>query len=406
MGDTITIDETMLQHFSKAARQAKELHFMPKKPHPYGLKQFRAVTLLCHTNKRAILSILPVKPPTNYTPTQAALEIIEQVQPHVQQNLHVILDSAFCTLELVAALHHKPVTVSLSFKPNNLLEYSELYNTAIEGLRAEQTRRYRCDEWIIEAHHVKEKPKENHSGIQSVISNAWEADIKTPEPIRRLLTYNIAATLWLESNDIELAIVLGQPVGTAKRDSILNKLRWDPILPPPDASGRQAITQVSLAPMRKKQIVALHAFLQCQPPVGKKKENYIEAILKHPQPQSEHQHVAARTRASATDVSSLRTKIGQVADDSHQLIDFYNHHYGLVDQTNEEIYRSILLADYKSYIKLRTFSILHALIVNAWACFQDDTASHPHQNDTNQPKSAVHSFREFVLALANQLLAE
>ncbi len=61
VGDTITIDETMLQHFSKAARQAKELHFMPKKPHPYGLKQFRAVTLLCHTNKRAILSILPVK---------------------------------------------------------------------------------------------------------------------------------------------------------------------------------------------------------------------------------------------------------------------------------------------------------------------------------------------------------
>jgi hypothetical protein len=407
IGDTITIDETILQHFSKTAKDAGELCYMPKKPHPYGLKQFRAVTLLRSSHKRAIVSIIPWRPPTNFTPTQAALAILERVLPAAQANLHVVMDSAFCTRELVSALRRKEVTLSLSFKGGNMLDYAEVYNTAIEGLPLGETRRYMCDEWVIEVHHTKEKPTENHTGFESIISNAFQPDIKAPEPVKRILTYNTAATMWLENSEIEIALALSQPPGSDKRTLIRDKLRWDPIMPPPDAAGRQSITREGLEKMRKKQIVALHGALGCNAPsVGYKKVHYIDAVLEHAQVRPERISSAPRTRASATDVSTLRTSLGQVTDSSRQLIDFYNHHYGLVDATNEEIYRSIKLAEYKSYIKLRTFSILHALVVNAWAVFQEDVASRRRPSDAISTNLAAYSFKEFIFAVAQQILAE
>ena len=48
------------------------------------------------------------------------------------------------------------------------------------------------------------------------------------------------------------------------------------------------------------------------------------------------------------------------------VLDFYSAEYGAVDETNQEIYRSLALNCHRSWTKLLGFSVLHALLMNAW----------------------------------------
>jgi hypothetical protein len=89
------------------------------------------------------------------------------------------------------------------------------------------------------------------------------------------------------------------------------------------------------------------------------------------------------------------------------VLNFYSQEYGAVDETNQEIYRSILLRYHRSWTKLAGFSVLHAIFMNAWSSFVEaDIYAQTHDHLGMRLDVAIPShqpFNEYMWDLCTQV---
>ena len=151
LGSVFTIDETVLAYFGLDARIMDILRLFPKKPHDFGLLSYRASVRLHYTKGRIIVAILPITPGQNYTPTSAALAIMDLLADAVRHVPHYVMDSAFAE-ELV---QWREVAVSLSLKENRTAGFGPLYELVTEDLPLGETRTYAVNNVVIQAQKKK-----------------------------------------------------------------------------------------------------------------------------------------------------------------------------------------------------------------------------------------------------------
>ena len=148
LGSVFTVDETVLAYFGLDARIMDILRLFPKKPHDFGLLGYRA-------SVRIIVAILPITPGQNYTPTSAALAIMDLLADAVRHVPHYVMDSAFATEELFSEVQWREVAVSLSLKENRTDGFGPLYELVTEDLPLGETRTSAVNNVVIQAQKKK-----------------------------------------------------------------------------------------------------------------------------------------------------------------------------------------------------------------------------------------------------------
>ena len=409
IGVIVTIDETLLAYFGIDAKVQELLRLIPGKPHDFGLLGYRAVALLSHSRARAILVILPQLPSAKWTPTGAALRIMNLVREQQAGSAHFVMDSAFATTELLDELRRLAAAVSLSLKSNRTAGFGALYDLATHGLAAGEVRTYSVDHYILQARRKQSESAKGGEDLHVVLSSGWRTDIPHDLPIKRLLNYDTVVYLYLNEPASELSEAFKCPTYTSKRDLLLRATNWDVLAPPPNRAGRIEWTEENLKKMRVQLLRDLHAETpHCSGSSRKNAGTLVQEIVAH------HPHVeplgpsAVAGHAKPKDIIGLRQWVGVEPSHSAAVLDLYSHEYGAVDKVNQEIYRSILLSGHHSYEKLLGFSVLHAMCMNAWAACLEARAlrlGHNPQGRRVAPGQAKQqSFAKFMLAACKQFV--
>jgi hypothetical protein len=370
LGSIIVIDETLLAYFGADGKIDEILRLFPGKPHDYGLLGYRGVAKLLVTRSRVIVHIIPILPDAKYTPTGAALAIIKRLRANQRGTPHFIMDSAFATEEMLAELKRMDAAVSLSLKCNRSAGYTPVYEMATMELAPGETRSYSVDGYILQASRLTSKSKEGGLPYHVVLSNGWRSVTDPNPPVKRLLSYKSVRTLYKCEDDASLAEFLQVPNVGSKRDMILTKTHWDVLAPPPGPDGQIHWTAQSLEAMGLDLLRDLHLITRkCTGGSKKNVAQLVKDILEH-HPVAQLPHLqASQKHPRAVDIVALREHVGLHNSKSSDVLKFYSQEYGAVDETNQEIYRSILLRYHRSWTKLAGFSVLHAIFMNAWSSF-------------------------------------
>lgn len=411
IGSIVTIDETLLAYFGEDARVDHIDRCMPGKPHDYGLLSYRAGARLSNTKARVTVALAPIIPGHSYTPTAAALHLIQMIRVWQRGSAHFVMDSAFATEEMVNSARSMNVAVSLSMKSNRTAGYAPVYELATSRLEPGEARSYAFDGYIMQTRCAAKPHKRGGLPVHAVLSSGWRTPPHGSAPIKRLLDYVSVKTLYLNNTAEELMLAFGGEPGWSKRDIILAKTNWDLLAPPPEENGEIAWTKESLAKMMVPLLKDLHAITpHCSGASRKNSEQLIEDIVKnHPHARAAAQRLP-RHGTKAKDVVSLRDEVGRATSNSTPVLDFYAAEYGVVDEINQEIYRSIMLSWHRDWQKLLGFSVLHAMVMNAHSCFVEWHFSAT-THDSHGARIAFEDrprlpFAEFIFTACKQAVAE
>ncbi len=411
LGNIVVIDETILAYFGKDAKVAKVLRYYPKKPHDLGLLSYRACTKLFRTKSRITVGLLPVLPSQTWTPTSAALRLIKFIRPTLPGSLHLVMDSAFATQELLAEVRTLGVTVSLSLKSNRTCGYAPIYELSTDGLAAGDVRTYTVDGFVLQARCVRATSARGGIPYHVVLSNAWQVPAPLVEPVRRRLSYKTALTLYTEETSEKIALAFQLPNSGSKRDLVRAVTGWDVLAPPPDAAGEVAWTRESVEKMSVQLLRELHALTpNCGGGSRKNRNALVDEIM------ANHPHAAPQAapplqhQPTIQDILTLKQAIGTSVGQTATVVDFYSSEYGAVDETNQEIYRSLLLSQHRNWEKLLGLAVVHSFWMNAWGFYKEaqNLASTHDPLGARIPIAARPQvcFAEFVWAACQQLAAE
>ena len=243
LGSVFTIDETVLAYFGLDARIMDILRLFPKKPHDFGLLSYRASVRLHYTKGRIIVAILPITPGQNYTPTSAALAIMDLLADAVRHVPHYVMDSAFATEELFSEVQWREVAVSLSLKENRTAGFGPLYELVTEDLPLGETRTYAVNNVVIQAQNKKSaKSQGDDTGhLHVVLSTGWRTPVSHSTALKRVGEYKDVQDLYLAwpLSTLRILLKFDVPAGTrvSARDMLLERTGWNVLAPPPNAAG-------------------------------------------------------------------------------------------------------------------------------------------------------------------------
>lgn len=411
VGILINGDETVDAYFGSDAREDEIDRYFPGKPHPYGLCGYRAAVRLRFSGGRVTVAFCSIIPRQKWTPTAAALHLLNCVRPHQLGASHYILDAAFVTPDLLSQIDAMGASVTVSLKANRTAGYGALYTLATEGLREGEVRSYACGQYILQARRKQSASKKGGIPFHVVLSSGWQTPVAHIEPIKRLGSYDTAVYLWQNEPAATLAALLDIAAVGSAREVIRAKTGWDVLAPPPDKDGRVAWTVEALSEMSVSQLRALATITPgCAAPSQRAKEGLVTDIVKNHPHAKEASGRPARRRATAVNLVNLRDQIGRASSPKSDVLDFYNAEYGAVDEINQDIYRYILLNCHRSWPKLVGFTVLHAIFMNVWACFVEARAEAESRDPQGaRVQAARHprfGFDQFILNAAQQFLAE
>lgn len=409
-GSVVVIDETILAYFGKDAKLAHVLRYYPKKPHDLGLLAYRACTKLFLTKSRITVGLLPVLPIQAWSPTEAALALTKLIRPNVAGSLHLVMDSAFATNELLGEIRTLGVTVSLSLKSNRTCNYALIYELSTKDLAAGDVRTYAIDGFLLQARCVRASSERGGIPYHVVLSNAWHVPPPLVEPVRRQLSYKTALALYTNETTESIALAFQRPNSGSMCDMVRAVTGWDILAPPPNDAGDVVWTREALGNMSVPLLRDLHACTpHCTGASRKNRNELLDDIMRN------HKHTASQPapplsrHPTAQDILTLRQQIGNTVGKKSDVVDFYSSEYGAVDETNQEIYRSMLLAMHRNWQKLAGFAVIHSCWMNAWGFYKEDRNSHS-THDAQGARIPIHHrpqqpFEEFVWAACKQLAA-
>ena len=410
IGSVLVIDETLLAYFGTDALREEILRHIKPKPHDFGLLGYRVVVRLRHSGARVVLVIVPVVPDEKWTPTTAALKMINILREISTGSAHYVMDSAFATVELIEELRLIDAAVSLSLKENRTAGFAPIYQLATTDLREGEVRSYQYQHFLFQARRKASTSPKGGSDLHVVLSTGWRTADAVEPPIKRLFKFKTARNLYLDEDTQSLAIAFSVNEYKDKRDLILHALGWDVLAPPPNRDGRVVWNREGLLKMKVDLLRDLHVRTKhCKRSSSKDRGELVEDLMEHHPALNAAAPLHLSRPALPKDIIGLRQHVGLELSDSAPILDFYSSEYGAVDEVNQEIYRSILLNCHRSWERLLGFSVIHALCMNAWAECEEtrvDLASHDRQG-RRLPQAQVkrQCFSMFMFAAAQQWVA-
>jgi hypothetical protein len=411
LGQLLGIDETINAYFGKDAQDAKVSRYIPPKPHNFGLLGYRGAVRLRHSGARVTVALVSVTPEKKWTPSAAALKIIDLVRQNQSGSAHYVLDSAFATTDLLAYTEANDAFVSVSLKANRTAGYGALYSLATEGLGAGDVRTYTVGRYFLQARRKENPAEKGGTPLHAVLSSAWRMSASAIEPVKRLGEYETAVSLWQREKAATLTALLDTHMIGSPRDIILAKTGWDVLAPPPNEDGRILWTKEALMKMSLPQLKELTSITRgCRAPGQRAKDLLVDDILRHHPRSGDGAALVAKKSGTPQNLANLRDLIGRDTSNKSPILDLYNAEYGVVDEINQDIYRYILHSTHRNWAKLMGFTVLHAMYMNAWACFSEARAEARGRDRLGAriPGAAERrcGFDQFILNAARQFVAE
>lgn len=138
--------------------------------------------------------------------------------------------------------------------------------------------------------------------------------------------------------------------------------------PPPDELGNISFSEESLTKMKKPQLLYLCSRTAgIQGVASKKKSDIIEELLiKLPECQK-----ASMDQVHNRELPALKRSLLKETTKKTPIIDFYNDHYGWLDQIDKDYYKIVKSTHKRTYGKLIGFTILMFFIRNVWALCEE-----------------------------------
>jgi hypothetical protein len=138
--------------------------------------------------------------------------------------------------------------------------------------------------------------------------------------------------------------------------------------PPPDASGDILYNKETLSAMTKPQLLLL-----CSRTAGiqgvssKKKEDIVEKLLTNlPECQQ-----PAKRKYKGGELPALKKALLDKTSKNTPIVDFYNDHYGWLDQVDKDYYKIVNSTYHRTYGKLLGCTILMFFVRNVWALCEE-----------------------------------
>jgi len=411
-GTVVTIDETMIAYYGKDGKLVGIWRRIPEKPHSKGLIQYRAVMYLKHSHRRLIFCMRPTLPSRRETPSEAAIALACAIGPRSPGGLHIFLDSGFATHEVFHTLPNLDAAYTICVKAQFVGEFGALVAAATDSLPVGRVRTFGYNNQIIQS--ISKPKNTDHSApyVTSVVTTGYHAagSDRVKHHVR-VGTYENAISLYMK-NDIGTLQKLDRLVhADTKRGFILAWTGWDPLAPAPDARGMQRFTREGLSNMDNTRLADLIGTVRgCRSASGMNKEQMVKEIAEH-HPQAErYKHLAEKLTATAGDVVDLRSELGRDTSEFGLAIANYDKYKGAVDISNEDLYRHIILSHHGNYRRLLSFSVVHAMALNAWASYDEHVLECARRRDPHITTTTLHGLRcrfsDFILRAAHQLIVK
>jgi hypothetical protein len=142
----------------------------------------------------------------------------------------------------------------------------------------------------------------------------------------------------------------------------------------------------------------------------KNKEQMVKAIAEHHPDIERNQHLPEKLTTTVGDILDLRSELGRDTFKIGLAIDNYDKYKGAVDISNEDLYRHIILSHHGNYRRLLSFSVVHAMALNAWATYDECVLEHARRHDPHITTATLHGLRsrfpDFILRAAHQLIVK
>lgn len=160
---------------------------------------FSAIVPVLAFPARVTVALAPIIPGHSYTPTAAALHLIQMIRVWQRGSAHFVMDSAFATEEMVNSARSMNVAVSLSMKSNRTAGYAPVYELATSRLEPGEARSYAFDGYIMQTRCAAKPHKRGGLPVHAVLSSGWRTPPHGSAPIKRLLDYVSVKTLYLNN---------------------------------------------------------------------------------------------------------------------------------------------------------------------------------------------------------------
>lgn len=410
-GSAATIDETILAYYGADAKTAGVWRCIPEKPHQKGLLQYRAVATLKLSQRCVILAIEALFSMRRSTPTQAALLLLQQLQNSSKDALHVFLDSGFATDEMFRNLATKEIEYTICLKPPFTGPLGALHNAAVHELGPSRTRTYEYNGHIVQATCHGSDLDHPSSYITCVVSTGYTSHSLHSVKLVRSGTYESAVNDYKHCTAEELSRKYPHHSRLEPEELIRRATGWDVLAPPPNEQKKQVWTADGVRAMKKFQLTRICRSLAPHhgaPPSSKKEmvpwviAHHIELQRNQSRPELQH--------ATVANLRNLYSDLGLHTTDSAPVIANYSTHKGAVDRSNKDIYQYFRLSGHRTYQRALVFAALHALMLNAWSCYEE--ARLKHASEENRALSLLElralkrPFHMFITNAMCQLLAE
>lgn len=412
IGTVATIDETMIAYYGKDGKLVGIWRRIPDKPHQKGLIQYRAVVFLRHSHRRIIYCMHPTLPSRRDTPSEAAIALAQAVAPRSPGGLHVILDSAFATHEVFRTLPNLGVVYTICVKPPFVGEFGALVAAATDSLPAGEVRTFEFNNQIIQSIAKPKDADHDASYITSVVTTGYRAGggdrVKRH---KRDGSYENAVSLYRKNDLGTLRILAPLVKAETKRAFILEWTGWDPLAPAPDAQGEQRFTREGLSKMDNALLADLVATVRgCRSASGMNKDQMVESLARHHPQMEPSRDLPEKRTVTAGDILDLRAELGMQTSKLGLAIQNYDKFKGAVDISNEDLYRYIILSHHGNYRRLLSFSVVHAMALNAWSLYDEHVLDLALRQDRHLTSDALLGrrcrFSDFILSAAQQLIAK
>lgn len=411
-GSVVTIDETMIAYYGRDGKLVGIWRRIPEKPHQKGLIQYRAVMYLRHSHRRLIYHMHPTLPSRRDTPSAAAIAIAQTVAPHAPGGLHVFLDSGFATHEVFQALPALNVAYTICVKGQLVGEFGALVAASTDSLPTGTVRTFEYNNQIIQS--ISKPKNADHASpyVTSVVTTGYRATgADRVRHYSRIGTYDNAVSLYLRNDLGSLHRLAPDIRADTRRDFILAWTHWDPLAPAPNPLGHQRFTREGLSNMDNTRLADLIGIIPgCRAASAMNKEQMVNEIAVHHPAMELYGNLGEKTTATAGDILDLRSQLGTATTENGLAIANYDRYKGAVDLSNEDLYRHIVLSHHGNYRRLLSFSVVHAMVLNAWACYDEHRLEVARRHDPHLSTTELHgrrtTFPSFVLRAARQLIAE
>jgi hypothetical protein len=312
----------------------------------------------------------------------------------------------FCTLPNLG------VAYTICVKAQFVGEFGALVAASTDSLPVGQVRTFEYNNQIIQS---ISKPKDtDHSNpyVTSVITTGYHT--AGGDHVRhhsRVGTYENAISLYRKNDIGTLQILQPHMHADTKRDFILAWTGWDPLAPAPDAQGKQRFTREGLTNMDNTLLADLIGTLRgCRSASGMNKDQMVKTVAEHHPQMEPPQNLPEKQNVTAGDILDMRADLGMHTSELGVAIANYDKYKGAVDISNEDLYRHIILSHHGNYRRLLSFSVVHAMALNAWALYNEHILEGARKRDPHITTNTLYGLRcrfsDFILRAAHQLVVK